>query len=130
MGSTMLSDVWYLAEGATFPPFTEYLTIQNPGDADANLVVTYYRSAGGPVTQNHVVSGKSRYTINVGDDTGWSAEVSIMVTSNQPILAERPMYFDLLDGGEPGGHCSVGFKDRPPTGTSARDTRARVSTSG
>ena len=108
MGSPLLSRDWYLAEGATFDPFTEYITIQNPNPAVANVAVAYYRPDGSPITKNHTVPANSRYTINAGLDSGVASNLSAYLHSNQPILVERPMYFNMLYGGLPGGHCAMG----------------------
>ncbi len=108
MGSPYFAQDWYLAEGATFPPFTEYVTIQNPSAAPANLTVTYYVNGGAPVIRPHIVPAQSRYTINVGTDSGISGEISTYVHSDQQVLVERPMYFNMLGGGLPGGHCAMG----------------------
>jgi predicted GH43/DUF377 family glycosyl hydrolase/P pilus assembly chaperone PapD len=108
MGSPYLAADWYLAEGATFPPFTEYITVQNPNAAPANLVVTYLTPGTAPIVRNHAVPPRSRYTINAGADSGQSSDLSTHVNSDQPILVERPMYFDMAYGTLPGGHAAMG----------------------
>lgn len=108
VGSPYLSRDWYLAEGATFDPFTEYITIQNPNPATATLVVAYYTPGGAPIARNHTVPANSRYTIHAGSDSGTASDLSAYVHSNLPVLVERPMYFDMLHGGLPGGHCAMG----------------------
>ena len=108
MGSPFLSRDWYLAEGATFDPFTEYITIQNPNAADATVAIEYYTPAGVPIPTTHTIAANSRFTINARTDCGADAEVSTYLHSNEPILVERPMYFNQLHGGLPGGHCAMG----------------------
>lgn len=108
MGSPQLSDVWYLAEGATFAPFTEFITIQNPQPDMATLNLTYFSNSGAPLVRNHTLPARSRYTINAGTDSGLSSDVSVRIVSDMPVLVERPMYFDMLGGGQPGGHCAMG----------------------
>jgi hypothetical protein len=108
MGSPYLSRDWYLAEGATFDPYFEYITIQNPNAADATVAIQYYTPAGVPITTNHTIAANSRFTINAGTDSGVAAEISTYLHSNLPVLVERPMYFNQLHGGLPGGHCAVG----------------------
>ncbi|MBN2027042.1 MAG: hypothetical protein JW854_09835 [Actinobacteria bacterium] len=108
MGSPYLAQDWYLAEGATFDPFTEYITIQNPNPGDATVAVAYYTPGGVPITRNHTIPADSRYTINAGLDSGASSDLSAYLHSNLPILVERPMYFNMLYGGLPGGHCAMG----------------------
>lgn len=108
MGSPYLATDWYLAEGATFPPFTEYITVQNPNAVPANLAVTYFTPGTAPILRNHAVPPRSRYTINAGADSGQSSDLSTHVNSDQPILVERPMYFDMAYGTLPGGHAAMG----------------------
>ncbi len=108
MGSPYLSQDWYLAEGATFDPFTEYITVQNPNPTPAAVALSYYRPDGAPITRNHNIPANSRYTINAGSDSGVASDLSAYLHSNLPILVERPMYFDMLYGGLPGGHCAKG----------------------
>jgi len=108
MGSPRLAQDWYLAEGATFDPFYEYITIQNPNDAAATVAIEYYTPAGVPIPATHTIDPNSRFTINARSDCGVDAEVSTYLHSNLPILVERPMYFNQLYGGLPGGHCAVG----------------------
>jgi P pilus assembly chaperone PapD len=114
MGSPWLARDWYLAEGATFDPYTEFITIQNPNPAPATVAIEYYTPAGVPIPSNRTIAANSRYTINVGTDSGVDAEVSTYLHSNLPILVERPMYFDMLYGGLPGGHCAVGVNSPSP----------------
>jgi P pilus assembly chaperone PapD len=108
VGSPYLAQDWYLAEGATFDPFTEYITVQNPNAAAATVAVAYYTPGGAPITRNHAIPANSRYTINAGADSGQASDLSAYLHSNLPILVERPMYFDMLYGGLPGGHCAMG----------------------
>lgn len=108
MGSPYVAQDWYLAEGATFDPFTEYITIQNPNAAGTNVTVTYYTPGGAPIVRNHAVPGQSRYTIQAGADSGVASDLSAYVHGDRNILVERPMYFNMLYGALPGGHCAMG----------------------
>ncbi len=99
MGSTQLSRQWYFAEGCTAESFDEYLTIQNPNPEWAIVDVTYFVNGGEPIRRQHRVQPTSRYTILVDDDAGPDLEVSAMLEADRPILAERPMYFDLAGHG-------------------------------
>lgn len=83
----------YFAEGYTGPGFEEYLTIQNPNPATANVEVTYQTGSGQSITTNRQVAANSRATINVNAEVGPNQEVSARVESDQVIFAERPMYF-------------------------------------
>jgi hypothetical protein len=105
---------WYFAEGYTGPGFDEWLCLANPGGqgADATVNVTYvFNSAREPLTVDYEVQAGTRRTIYVNEEVGDDAEVSIRAVSDQPIVAERPMYFDYQGSaahGWTGGHCVVG----------------------
>jgi hypothetical protein len=93
------STVWYLAEGATHPGFTEWLSLMNPGATDARAVITYMFAGGKTQRQDITVKAMSRRTVKVNDIVGPNRDVSATVTSQVPIIAERPMYFGVWDGG-------------------------------
>lgn len=106
-GVTQPQTEWLFAEGYTGSGFQEYLTIQNPTGSSANVTVEYQGQGGGIGTHNLVVPANRRSTVNVNGDVGAGREVSMRVTSSQPIVAERPMYFRYL-GIWTGGHVSPG----------------------
>jgi putative amidase-like protein len=92
---TNISSQWYFAEGYTGGSFTEYLTLVNPGDSNsvASVTVQYLPSAGTIITRTYYIPGGTRSTINVNTEVGTGKNVSMIVTSSLPIIAERPMYF-------------------------------------
>jgi hypothetical protein len=107
------SKTWYFAEGYTGGSFTEYLTIANPNSVSANVTVTYLLGTGGPIVKTYMVSMNARFTLNVGQEIAGSTDknVSMVVTADQPIIAERPMYFTYTGLGGyriPGGSDVVG----------------------
>jgi len=71
------------------------------------LQVTYYPASGSPITKPWTVAANSRLTIDVNTDAGPNLEISAKVTSDQPVIVERPMYFNY--SGWTGGHDVVGF---------------------
>ncbi len=91
--------------------FDEYLLIQNPGDTAAQCTVTYMFPGGGTMEETCTVSPRSRYTIYVNDRVQ-NSEVSIKVGSDQPVVAERAMYFDFLGSGRKGGHACMGVSEK------------------
>jgi DNA-binding beta-propeller fold protein YncE len=105
--------VWYFAEGTTRSNFDMYLTICNPGSVDAVVNITYMLSDGSQIPQQVTVIAHSRYTINVDQVVGEGKDLSIRVTSLEPVIVERPMYFRY---GKiwPGGHVAMG-KPSPNT---------------
>ena len=113
-GANGVAKVWNFAEGTTLSGFNEYLSLQNPGPLDAALTLTYFYDYG---TKNVLMTVKAhtRETVIVNDPAhhGLSAGyvgVSTQVTSDQPIVAERPMYIyrDFGSGPVAGAHDVVG----------------------
>ncbi len=109
MGAQSLNTTYYFAEGYTGSGFAEFLTLLNPGTVAAAVNVTYYFNDGSlPKTVAHTVGATSRMTIRVNDasEAGPGREVSVKIVSDNPVLAERPMYFNYF--GETGGSDTVG----------------------
>jgi hypothetical protein len=90
--SANASKTWYFAEGFTGGSFVEFLTLANPNAVQANVQVQYYLGTGQVVPQSVVVPANARGTIRVNDIVP-NQNVSIVVTADQPIVAERPIYF-------------------------------------
>jgi photosystem II stability/assembly factor-like uncharacterized protein len=108
IGATCSSPNWYFAEGATQNGFQEWLSIQNPGNTDATVNITYMLGKGAPINKSITVKAHSRATVDVNSDVGWGKDVSTKITTGgQGVIVERPMYFDLH--GWTGGHDVVGF---------------------
>jgi hypothetical protein len=87
---------WYLAEGSTGGSFDLFYLLQNPGDAAATVTVNYLRpTPAAPIVKTYTVAPKSRRTVYVDQEGAELAatDVSAKVTSDQPILVERAMYF-------------------------------------
>lgn len=97
------SHTWLLAEGTTSYGFETYLLIQNPSPAPAVVQVRYLTPEGPVVRDPLVLTGNSRYTINVNEELP-DSDVSFEVTSDRRVIAERSMYWD----GRRGGHVSIG----------------------
>jgi hypothetical protein len=98
------STTWYFAEGATAGPFSLFYQLQNPGNAAAQVSVTYLLpTPQPPLTKSYTIAPRSRFTIVVDqeDPVLAAADVSARIISDQPIIAERAMYLDTL--GKPVG---------------------------
>ncbi len=111
MGARHAATAWYFAEGTTRPGFEEWLTLANPGDEEALVEVEYLLGAGqgDNVSEEWRVPARSRVTVSVNEAVGPDRDVSMRVSSQRAIVAERPMYFNY--GGEAwaGGSCEVGY---------------------
>ncbi len=110
IGATSFGQKWFFAEGYTGSGFEEWICIQNPQGQSANVTITYYPEGGAaPIITQHVVPANSRYTVLVNRDAGANRSVSAQVSSDQPIICERPMYF-TFNGVWTGGHDVVGYQ--------------------
>ena len=105
---------WYFAEGTTLPGFNEYLTLQNPGVSLATVNLRYVDNTGTVTLRSLTINPLSRLTIEVfkgslGVGAG-VAGVSAEILSDQPIVAERPMYMvhDFGSGPVAGAHDVMG----------------------
>ncbi len=96
----------YLAEGYTGANFYEYICLGNPGEEEAKATITYLFPDGGDQIQEINIPASSRSTINVNEVVGAGREVSAKIESENPILAERPMYFNYQNKWS-GGHDAV-----------------------
>lgn len=107
LGAAAPATEWYFAEGTTRAGFTTYLTVMNPAEVDAVAHLSYMLGDGRVVDRDHAVKAHSRFTLDVSEDVGGGADVSTRLTSSQPVVAERPMYFKY-QGAWDGGHDSMG----------------------
>lgn len=110
---------WMFAEGAAYPGIHEYVLMVNPGDKAAMVRAAYLLGPGeGVHYATYDLAPRSRATVNVNTELssrGSPSQVALKLSSDQPIVAERAMYFDMGRGGggrEPirGGHVSLGAK--------------------
>lgn len=111
VGATSPGKKWYFAEGTTRPEFEEWLTVQNPGSTTANLTFHYMIEGQGEAVYTGQVGPNSRATFKASDQVGLGKDISLMLESDQDVVAERPMYFSyqgLASHNWTGGHCVVG----------------------
>lgn len=98
----------YFAEGYTGGDFDTYILIQNTSNKSANVQLHFQLPAGAkrdPLSLQ--VARDTRLTVRLNDIPGLEGtDVSTLVTSEQPVVAERAMYFDYY--GKSGGHDSIG----------------------
>jgi Family of unknown function (DUF5719) len=102
-GITKPGNEWYLAEGSTGGGFETWILVQNPGDAAAKVALTYMNEKGvqaGPVLN---MPAHSRSSVNVANTLANDWQVSTKITSDQPVVAERAVYWN----GRTGGHAET-----------------------
>ncbi|MEW6555683.1 MAG: 5'-nucleotidase C-terminal domain-containing protein [Actinomycetota bacterium] len=107
IGTSVLSDEWYLAEGCTDGGMQTYVLVQNPGDDDVHVNVTFNTDLGdiAPLDlQNVLIPARSRRTFMVN---GWVTTYNVSThvqCLDGAVVAERAMY----GGGGAWAHDSVG----------------------
>jgi hypothetical protein len=119
---------WSFAEGTVRPGFVEYLTIQNPSSTPATAVLSFQGAddTNNPVVvpdQSVALAPQSRHTVRVNDlltgaGVATPINISVKVTSDQLIVAERPLYFSSDPGVGTvvdGGHDVLGLPGDPST---------------
>jgi hypothetical protein len=84
---------WYLAAGASIAGFDTWLLIENPGSLPASVNVAFMTDAGRVVNQPLFVLPHSRTSLYT-DPVVPNAAYGMRVDSDQPIVAERAVYFD------------------------------------
>ena len=111
VAATSTEQTWYFAEGTTRTGFEEYITVLNPGGTSANLEFHYMVEGEGETVKQETVDANSRATFSAVSHVGTEKDISLMLSSDAGIVAERPMYFNyqgLAEHNWQGGHCVVG----------------------
>ncbi len=112
MGATGLGRDFFFAEGCTGCGFEEWVCVLNPQERAAGLTFRFQtQEAGEKVVTGCAVPAHSRATFKVNDLLGPDLQASLALSSDQPVLAERAMYFDYQGRGAhgwKGGHCVMG----------------------
>lgn len=112
LGALEPSTAWYFGEGTTRAnpadgSYEEWLCLQNPGAGQADAHVSFLLDGGGTVERDYRIAPASRFTIDVNLEVGSDRDVSAVVTSEAPLVAERPMYFSTREGWD-GGDVAMG----------------------
>ncbi len=98
---------WLFAEGFTGSDFNTFFLINNTANATATVTLTYFLDNGTTVTRNRTVGARARETVYANADAALQhAAFATRITSTQPIVAERAMYW----GGFAEGHATAGVQ--------------------
>jgi hypothetical protein len=108
-GVTAPGTEWNFAEGCTRDGFQTWICLANPQSGRAGVTVDYFTGSGRRVSRDLEVPPRSRTTLDVNLDVGPGEDVSTRVTSDAPIVAERPVYFNY-QGSWDGGDVVVGAR--------------------
>jgi len=105
IGTSAPAKSWLLSEGCTAADFETWVLVMNPNDytvtADYNYMTSEGLFEGGSVE----LSPFSRSTVYVNEQMPNEWGVSTLVTSKEPVIAERAMY----GNGRNWGHDSIGM---------------------
>jgi len=116
---------WLFAEGSTRAPFQTFLTILNPGKQSTLVTASFFGRDGGRLGRTTLtVAGLSRATLRVNALAPDTSGVASVVTSDRPIVVERPEYFGSpnardVAGSDVFGRTSVAEHWAIPGGTLA-----------
>ena len=122
IGATSPGKDWLFAEGYTGADFQQYFVLANFGATTANAVVTMEYNGGTTKTQNVVVPAYSHVYVNVNTINGNTPEAAAEITADQPIVADRLMYFhqgsahiagitDVVGEAGPASHSVYAFSE-------------------
>lgn len=93
MGAARPETEWYFAEGCTRTGFNQWICLQNPNEKATVARIAYIMEDGGRIEREYRLAPRSRFTVNVNNDVARQHDVSACITSELPIVVERPMYF-------------------------------------
>ena len=134
------SKVWYLAEGSTGKDakgsFETWVLLQNPGSKQAKAAITYMTPDGEKEGPKPTLLPGTRQTFNVGETVPDNWSVSAKVTSDEPIVAERSMYWNSAGAGatnRQAAHGSIGVTGATntwylPEGSTGKDANGNFET--
>lgn len=105
---------WYLPAGYTGPGFDTWVLVQNAGATKATVTMKFQLPTGTAPDHVFELLSRTRQSVHLNELPGLGGNgvsVSTQVTSSQPIVAERAMYF--IYGLNDGGSDSVGIPFTP-----------------
>jgi hypothetical protein len=112
IGVTAAQASWCLAEGCTGSndqgSFETWVLIQNPAAASATVHVAYMTPQGRVTGPTLTVEPNTRRTVNIAETVAGGWDVSTKVTSNQPVIVERAMYWNAPGVPRQAAHDSIG----------------------
>jgi len=111
-GVTAPQRTWFLAEGATGDFFDTFILFSNPQRTPAQVQVKYLLWTGASITVSKTIAAGGRLTVNPEteeDERLKNAAFSTDITSDQPIIVERSMYWPGATQPWGEAHNSVAF---------------------
>lgn len=101
MGATHTVTTFSFADVPTGNGSSSFFTVLNPGSVNATVTATYYANGAQVNQQTLQVAAGTRGTMTP-DNLKLPPHVAAIVTSSQPVVVERPSYYDNINGGAAG----------------------------
>lgn len=98
-GLTRTGTEWYLAEGCTGPGYETWVLLQNPGEGETTVGLTFMDESGTTEGPELSLGGGARMSVRLSDYMPGNWAVSTRVASDDPIAVERAMYWSDNAGG-------------------------------
>lgn len=103
VGATHLGTSFYFADVPTGSGFTSFLTLLNPpGGSTASVNAVYYANGHAVGTSGSATIASGQRGTIYPNTAGLPSHVAVVITSTQPIVAERPYYFSNVSMGNAG----------------------------
>jgi hypothetical protein len=100
VGATTTAQNFYFADVPNGGGYSSFITILNPpGGQPTNVTATYYANGSQVGTQSVTVNAGARGTLAPSAVAGLPQHTAAVVTSTQPVVVERPTYFNSVSGG-------------------------------
>jgi len=108
-GALAAARSWTFAEGSTATPFQTFLTILNPQNRTATVSANVFGLDGHLLgSARRIVAPGAWDTLRVNDVVPGTSSVSSVLTSDQPVVVERPEYFGSPNAAGVAGSDVVG----------------------
>lgn len=97
LGRQKPHNFWYFAEGFSGGNFNTEYNLLNPSLLPAEVSITYFTPSGPTLTSTQTVLPQSLATVSARapQQIGPNQEFAAIISSNQPIFAERSVYYSL-----------------------------------
>lgn len=114
LAMSALNTTWYLAEGYVSSDFNTYILLVNPHAEQVGVNVTFLLEDGTSFPYSRTLPPTSRQTIDVSALIA-SGGFSTRIEADQPIMAERTMYWTAGGVAYAGGHNTIALSDPAQT---------------
>jgi hypothetical protein len=108
VGTAQAATGWLFAEGSTANGFQTFLTILNPSAKPATVTALFFDTRGHLLGSHSIVVDPLHRGNILLNATVHASSIATSVTSNQPIVVERPIYFGSPNEGRTGGSIDFG----------------------